>query len=324
MFGIEQLKNQIFLTSQQVECPVKECPEYVERQTMRFVCEPQYQCPVHRIFISPTTFQYENCEENLLWKDQDDISLLRCISTVKRENRMGRDNSEDALTWNVFRYLEKSDLLDGLVSDILGISSSAAHIVYWSYSQKERGLLKILKQAREEFELVPSKGSEPDLIIITDQSFIIIEAKLTAGNKTRPGQDKVEGKYVSSGDNWWSEVFTSSFTDVAQAAKKYELARFWLLGTWMAKELDLNFYLINLVPAGRETDIESIFGSHIIQNQKNIFQRITWEDIIAFIKKTAEPLPDKNRVLNYLRNKTVGYDGRGRLKKAFLGDYAGG
>lgn len=49
--------------------------------------------------MSPSTFEYDNYEENLLWKDSSDKKLLKEIINVKRESRMSRDNSEDAITF---------------------------------------------------------------------------------------------------------------------------------------------------------------------------------------------------------------------------------
>ncbi|HJW65864.1 MAG TPA: hypothetical protein VJ507_03675 [Candidatus Bathyarchaeia archaeon] len=51
-----------------------------------------------------------------MWKDQTDLDLLRRIGSVKREIRIARDNSEDALTWNAFRFLEKESLLSNYLS----------------------------------------------------------------------------------------------------------------------------------------------------------------------------------------------------------------
>jgi len=51
------------------------------------------------------------------------------------------------------------------------------------------------------------------------------------------------------------------------------------LGNWIAKENNLNFYLINLVLKAREQNIEDIFGQFIKQDHNKKFIRIFWEDI---------------------------------------------
>ena len=105
MLGIEELKECIEITDSTVECPVKGCSEKVERQRGVFKREDRFRCPVHNIYISPSTFEYQSELDNLLWKDEVDLDLLKRIKKVKRESRIARDNSEDAVTWNVFRFL---------------------------------------------------------------------------------------------------------------------------------------------------------------------------------------------------------------------------
>ena len=67
--------------------------------------------PGDKIYITPTTFVYNDFRSNLLWQKESDVALLQKVMAVKRESRMEYDNSEDALTWNVFRYLVHQLLL---------------------------------------------------------------------------------------------------------------------------------------------------------------------------------------------------------------------
>ena len=91
--------------------------------------------------------------------------------------------------------------------------------------------------------------------------------------------------------------------------------RFWLLGSWIAEQLDLDFYLINLVLSEREAEIEACFKPHIKENQRRKFLRVTWETISDFVSKN--PITDTVTMMRYFGNKTIGYDGNGRLQKAF-------
>jgi len=198
-----------------------------------------------------------------LWNEGHDLKLFEKIKKVKRENRMARDNSEDAVSWNVFRFLERNNLIEGFLSLITGLYLKSSEVIYWSYSQKENNVLSELNEARREFGEVIKRGSEPDIIIKTDKALFFIEAKLTAGNKTIPSNKNNSKKYESGGHNWFSMVFKSDYRTITVIEKKYELLRFWLLGTWMAKKQGLDFYLINLVLSEREKDIENIFKGHI-------------------------------------------------------------
>ncbi len=175
----------------------------------------------------------------------------------------------------------------------------------------------MLNKSRKEFELVPSKGSELNIIILGDKNLIIIEVKFGADNKTIPSNLYVEDKYVSGGKSWWEKVFRSDFKTVAIKNKKYELSRFWLLGSWIANQLKVDFYLINLTLSNQNKDIEQIFKKHIIENNSTMFKRITWEQVYEFISNSDFSRHDKKNIKRYFKNKSMGYDSNGLLQKAF-------
>jgi hypothetical protein len=85
MFGASNLKSAINITESSVECPVRNCKTIVPRQRKTFQCSKEYFCPKHSIYISPSTFEYDNYTDNLLWKDKTDLDLLQRIFPVKRE-----------------------------------------------------------------------------------------------------------------------------------------------------------------------------------------------------------------------------------------------
>jgi hypothetical protein len=317
MFGMDELKDRIEIKGKTVECPVKGCSVEVERQRKVFKREERFKCLKHNIYISPSTFEYENELDNLLWKDTNDLDLFRKIMRAKRESRIARDNSEDAVTWNVFRFLEKNNLIEMILSPVIGNTLKSSEIMYWSYSQGENSGWSELNKAREEFGEEMKRGSEPDIIVKTDNALLFIEAKLTAGNETAPSDKSNPKKYETGGNKWFSTVFKSNFERVAIKEKKYELLRFWLLGTWIAKQLDLDFCLANLVLSEREKDIEEVFKKHLCENQRVKFIRITWEAIYQQILNSNIPGTDKDRMIEYFKNKTIGYDDNGRLQRAF-------
>ncbi len=159
LFGSDKLKSVIFTKNSEIDCPVRDCTQKVPRQREFFKRLENFKCPKHKIYISPSTFEYEYEQDNLLWKDEADLVLFNRIKKVKRENRMAHDNSEDALTWNVFRFLEKHQLLANFLEDLVKRTLENAEIIYWSYSQLQKDVWSSLKTAREEFETVPKKGS---------------------------------------------------------------------------------------------------------------------------------------------------------------------
>jgi hypothetical protein len=317
MYGMEELKKWIEKTETRVECPVEGCSEKVERQRVSFTTESKFKCPVHNIYISPSTFEYQSELDNLLWKDKVDLDLFEKIKLVKRESRIARERSEDAVSWNVFRFLEKQNLICDFLQKVAGISEDNAEVIYWSYSQSQHGTWFMLNEGRKEFELRPSKGSEPDIIILGKKTLVIIEAKFLDSNKSQVPPPRVEHTYISRGGGWWKQVFHSGFKTIAVENRKYELSRFWLIGSWIAKQLNLDFYLVNLTLSGRDGDIEQIFKEHINESSTRMFKRITWEEIYQYVLSTNLPEKDKDTMKKYFENKTRGYDGNGNLLRAF-------
>jgi hypothetical protein len=234
MFGFKELKPRIFVTETTVACPVNDCKIRVDRQRHKFRREDRFKCPKHSIFISSSTFEYEDYKNNLLWKAREDVEFLENILREKRESRMARDNSEDAVTWNVFRFLEKNSLIDGLLSKVAGQNVNSSDLVYWSYDQKQKKTWYELNKAREQFGEEIERGSEPDLIIKTGNALFFIEAKFISGNDTPPKdeiREKINNpkKYKTGGDYWFRNVFKSTYERII-SEQKYELLRLWLLG----------------------------------------------------------------------------------------------
>ncbi len=317
MYGLEELKQHIRVMDDTVECPVKKCGYYVKRQRTSFKRDLEFYCSDHGIYISPSTFEYGDIKDNLLWKDVDDLQLLENIFKVKRECRMTRNNSEDALSWNIFRYLEKTNQLDWYLSIISGKKIENSKILYWSFSQDERSNYFLLKKASKEFGEITNRGSEPDIIVLSKNDLFFIEAKFTATNKTRPSNLIDTKKYIQGGDNWYHQVFHANYKEVAIDRQKYELMRFWFLGSWIAKEVEFDFHLVNLVLEDREHDIEADFLPLINQNNHREFSRQSWESIYQLLKDNPIIDEKKRVLLSYFENMTMSYPKNGELQKAF-------
>ncbi len=322
MYKLTDLKEKLIINNKSIVCPIKGCDVVVDRKRRSGNEGKNFKCPTHNILITPSTFIYNSNTDNLLWNDNEDKILLNNIDKAKRDNRMSSENSEDALTWNVFRYLEKNKLLSSLLEEISIKKYKIIDIIYWSYSEKENKLWPFLENARVEFGETKDRGSEPDIIIQTDKILFIIEAKFFSSNRTS-GYKKTlnkrinnSKKYVSGDKKLFETLFSSNYKSIVND-QKYELMRFWLLGEWIAKKLNLEFQLINLVLENKELKIESDFGKHLVSNSNRTFSRFTWESIFSFIK--SKNFKDQNTllILDYFTEKAAGYDYKGRLKKAF-------
>jgi hypothetical protein len=147
----------------------------------------------------------------------------------------------------------------------------------------------------------------------------LIEAKLNASNNTVPSSKNpaVKQKYETGCQGWYRQVFQSKFDQIAVTERKYELLRFWLLGSKIADRLHTDFYLVNLVPQEKEKIIELVSKKHIKESSERTFLRTTWEEIYRYVENKGIANKEKEVYTKYFNEKTVGYDREGYLQKAF-------
>lgn len=317
MYDSRTLKPARPTSRDRVECPVLNCSVAVERQRLVFRRENRFRCPDHRIYISPSTFDHEDYRDNLLISDSQDLELLGRVFAVKREtDRLGRERSEDALTFNVFRSLERQGLLDTTMSAIAGGAESDAAPSYWSFCLEHHDTHPLLADARAAFGETDGRGSEPDLIVETARTLFVVEAKLDSRNETTPSRPWVLKTYHQSENGWYESVLRTEPSVVAQELKLYQLMRLWLLGTWMASRAGKQFVLVSLTPESREQDIVDRFAPHIVAQGDRKFVRFTWERIRELVRPHATGA-GLSVLVEYLDHKTLGYDASGKLRKAF-------
>jgi hypothetical protein len=319
MYQYEQLKPQLELTPTTVGCPVLGCRTVLARQQRVFSTEPRFTCQEHRIHIGPSTFQYCEPEDNLLWVSPGERALLAVIHGNKRESRMSRERSEDALTWNVFRGLEHTSRLGEWLCSFVGHAPVGPRVHYWSCDAATGKTWAPLAEARRTFGEAENRGSEPDLIIETPDVDIWIEAKFGSNNDTKPSDvDGARKRYSQDTADWYTQVCKKNFDQLAVTAKRYELLRLWLLGSHAAHSRNRRFVLVNLVREGQAQDIEGFAADAFRQDETRRVVRATWEDIAHTLRRDAGAADGQvTELVNYMRAKTLGYDSKGKLVKAF-------
>jgi hypothetical protein len=299
-------------------CPVRDCNTRVPHQQTRFKATAEFLCPVHNIYIGASTFQYRSEQDNLLWTEPADQQSLTEARASKRESRMTRERSEDALTWNVFRHLEVSGRLGGWLRSVTGRDAIEPNVHYWSHDAASGETWKPLRDARKAFSEVDGRGSEPDMIITTKDADIWVEAKLGSSNRTRPTDvSGAQARYTGGGGNWYAHVVKSPFASVAVEQRRYELVRFWLLGSWTARRRGKRFELVNLVRNGFEENIPSFADHHFRSDASRNLHRTTWEALHGYVAASLNRNENDERLLAYMERKSLGYDSTGRLVRAF-------
>lgn len=319
MHGLDDLKPQLRVTDAIVECPVLGCEQTVARQRKHFTWAEPFVCPEHSICISPSTWEYESEEDNLLWCSPADLALLKAIKRDKREGRLQRDNSEDAVTLNVFRYLERHpEVLAAVLEEMAGETVTGTQLVYWSHHAGSGEQWDPLNRARLTFGEVVAQGSEPDMIVVSDGTLFFIEAKLNATNATVAPSLRAQKEYLTGADAWFQRVLNVDWDTVAVTGRRYELMRFWLLGTWLAADLGLKFRLVSLLTAGQiaRKPLDP-FSDYAVQTDARRFGLHSWEQIWQIVSRTAQRDTGWRRLERYFLTKTIGYGSNRLLRPAF-------
>ena len=321
MFGINNLKSKFEITESHVHCPVVGCDEKVTRRRNGdgALKSKSFYCKNCKIFISASTFEYENEAENLLWQEPADTNLLSDIKASKAEiDRLSRERSEDAVSWNLFRYFDRTNRTGELVCKLGDIQSETAETIYWSFYPKQKSPWDLLIDARVEFGEAPTHAqakigkrvSEPDIILLADKHVVFVEAKFGSTNRTSGSQESIKKrianpkKYQTCGNFWYNRVFESKYCEVIED-QKYELMRFWLLGSWIANKSERSFVLANLVRQPCETEIACSFGKHIKQSKERRFVRWTWESFEPLLNVANDQ--EAKLLRDYLAYKTIGF-----------------
>jgi hypothetical protein len=245
---------------------------------------------------------YEHEKDNLLWNEAEDFDLLSAVKASKAEvNRLTRERSEDAVSWNVFRCFHRlGHICEMLHQFDSGITTQNVETIFWLYSDTQKAPWSPLLNVRVMFGEARQLGqadtgkrvSEPDLAFVTDKHLVFVEAKFGSGNATSGNPNEVERRvenpknYILGGNRWYDDVSVSEYDNVVRD-QKYELLRFWLLGSWIAQRLEKKFLLVNLVRNEAEKQIEQEFGQHIKQSEGQLFARWTWESLGPLLQESG-------------------------------------
>ncbi|MCA9448896.1 MAG: hypothetical protein KC931_17380, partial [Candidatus Omnitrophica bacterium] len=140
----------------------------------------------------------------------------------------------------------------------------------------------------------------------------------TGGRMDESGLRERESRYRLGGDGWWDRVFSAGvdFQLVAREEQFYELARMWLLGSWIADRLSLKFTLASLTLPDKEVERLEQFRRHLSEVESRGFSHLTWRDVLSDYQQVSiDSLEGPARLLKDLQ---LGYTGAGKLVRAGL------
>jgi len=282
---------------------------------MLFRSGSEYKCPVHKIYVSQTTFAYERETDNILWSDQDSLQLLLASKRADRDERLSLETSERALTWNVFRWLESAGALGALVEHWTGRETVHPQVVYWGYSREREGTHGGLLRARSAFSDEAGE-TEPAVLLETEQTLFFIDPRVGSAKPAPRAPAGYEG-YETGGGGWAHQVLEGPCRDHAADRGRFDLLRLWLLGTWMAEHAGKGFVLVHLIPSWLPPSVLEACRPRFKQTAERAVVHTTWEELYTFVRAGFAGLPGAPALMTYLEEKSAGYNPVGILRRAF-------
>lgn len=335
-FGIDDLKSQMPIKG----CPVKGCnekPIHVRKFPV---------CPTHGLEIHPSTYIYYNGES----PDEKKQARLRNFLPFGRKfiadkilgnrdkaesDRLGSENSEDALTWNIFGGLLYYKRLHHIYRNMTGehASPDELKLYLWGleidFNARQAKPWDRLLDVRHKLEPdIKHFHTEPDIMILGPTHLVCIEAKFTSGNpialnknevandgekpKSRNGIIKRYVRPIQINDKLLHPVIQPEQLDDKVHS---QLLRMIIFTSFMAQLEGRHWIVANLVSKTQWGKKKTSSGYDFTDPTpsipacvRNNFSFIFWEDVIYKVLKQDPALVELSE---YMENKTA------NLEKAF-------
>jgi hypothetical protein len=280
-------------------CPVRGCVE----------ASP---CPTHHLAVRSTrggyTYVYDAPYRNLLWTDAEDQERLSAILRGKRECRMGHEHSEDAITWNVFRFFERHGCLAPAFRTIFPCPDDEPLTVFWT--THDGFLWEPYRRCSDQIPERVLARSESDLIFLWERKLIVVvEAKFRSPNRSDPAKRDDELRKSRPYIEHASRYLNRADAEEAVGDGWYEMLRNWALGTTLRETLRCEkFVLVNLVRKRHESDhgenSQREFAERAcLLSSNSQFAVAHWEDLIAAAPSICRH-PDSDLLVRWAGNKS--------------------
>ncbi len=302
-----------------IQCPVRNC-RYKLKPPSRKPKLSGVACPEHGIIVHGSgTYTYADYQRNLLIDGDYFDAHIRRHPFKYEAHRFGSECSEDAVSWAVFRSLQKAGCLADVVALCTGFKPQREpRLFLWGLELQPDGVEPwgLLIKARERFESdlpVERPKTEPDIALhVPGEVLILIEAKFTSTNPTYRRDKK---KLLDLTIDQLVQIYQwpgIRFIDVSEARRRdallYQLYRNAVFADFMAQtdSSATRGYVVNLVRDGYEANVCEPMLTLMPPPYRDRFEQITWEQLFGIAKKAGA-----NELCRYMLNKTA------RLKPAF-------
>jgi len=297
-----------------IRCFVHGCDQLLLPPTRGGVGEV---CTDHHIRChSSGTYSYDDVRRNLIV--DADLFATRVVGHPQKyeSSRLNQENSEDALTWNVFRSLQQARCLHKAANLITGLTITEEPQLYlWGLYLTGETFEQwdLLIAARQRFESnLPVKRplTEPDIALyLPGQYLILIEAKFTSPNSFYANGPRKNDQSLTKAeliDIYWDQALTTLDRSQARQAERvhYQLWRNLVFAEWMACQdgRSTPAFLGSLTRRGHEDQSCGQFSLLLHEGFRNRFSHISWEGLLESCLDNAGSLAT---LAAYLRSKTA-------------------
>jgi hypothetical protein len=315
-YGVDELDSSVVTHADDlnlIRCFVRGCSHFVRRPT-------QYRrgtaCPDHGIYChhsrDRSTYTYDDVRRNIIASPELFAQRIVGHPFKYESDRFGGENSEDALSWNVFRSLQEAGKLADVVSLMTGmVHAEQPRLYLWGIRVDDDSFepWDLLIAARERFERhLPVKRplTEPDIgLHLPGKYLVLIEAKFTSPNPVYTRGPRKDAHSLTLDE--LLDIYRDSSLQILDYAKArgshsilYQLWRNTVFAEWMALRDSAQTVAahVNLVREAGVTDDARAFDALLADTKSSHFGQVTWETLQTRIPS------DLPQLLSYLDNKT--------------------
>jgi hypothetical protein len=254
-----------------------------------------YQCCCGRHYSNTASAESRTCivcspELNVPTAVRDGVegvldASLNIRNLAAKRAKFCFSTSEDAVTWTVFRWLERAGQL-AVVAEAAGADTPAGapDLLLWGAPMGSGEKVRLeLVSVLDELGEPSTRRSEPDVVIAWADLAVIVEVKYRSPNDVKPNYGHF-GRYFDRPD-----LFELPPEEIAQQGL-YELVRNWRIGAALAKQTGRRFALVNLGPRQLATQgpgLEATFK----QSAARSFTSLAWSTLLGAARR-REPFPE--------------------------------
>lgn len=215
-------------------------------------------------------------------------------------------NSEDALSWNLFRALEKAGLLHALTSHF--DFADSFRVLYWyrpfDRQEPEAEIQQTLDKIEPWGKSRARQQTETDITLRGNRYLLMIESKLgQPGRGVEAWNRRTRGPIPRDYEPWVRPLLVDPDSWEETLQRFYQLLRHLMLGCELARKWSLDPHLIAIVNALNRNRNGSSHEEEFARFRKaiNILERVhllTWQSLCREIAATDDAA--LQRLRNYL------------------------